>query len=416
MRSSLPRLVLPAAAWSLFLSPAFAQEDPTPEQGLTWADLLKSDSTFKLYGFLRLDAMYDDSRMNDPQIPFLVLSEDDNPPGGVPAGTVADKNDDELALSARLTRLGLDFDGPTIAEVGSADLAGKLEIDFYNIGLNDSDSRYALRIRLAYLELDWGAWSLLAGQDWDVISPLYPAVNHDLVMWNAGNTGDRRPQLTVKNEWPVGPGKLETRLSAGFTGAVASSNVVGGLRSGENAGRPMWNGRVGYHGATDAGAPYQFGVWAHDSEEEFDATGSGSESTFDSHSLGADVKFPLLTKNVWLMGEYWMGENLRDIRGGIGQGVNPSTGEEIDADGGWLELGVMPTEHLTLHAGYALDDPDNDDLATFQASKNTIPYVAARWRYGSLRFGLEYLMWTTEYIGLDDGDANRVVGWIAYYF
>ncbi len=415
MRSSLP-VLLRATAWSLFVCPAFAQEDPTPEQGLTWADLLKSDSHFKLYGFIRLDAMYDDSRMNDPQIPFLVLSEDGSPPGGVPAGTVADKNDDEFALSARLTRLGLDLDGPTIEVVGSADLSGKIEIDFYNIGLNDSDSRYALRIRLAYLELDWGAWSLLAGQDWDVISPLYPAVNHDLVMWNASNTGDRRPQLTVKNEWAVGKGKIETRLSAGLTGAVASSNVVGGLRSGENSGRPMWSARVGYHGATGGGAPYHVGIWGHDSEEEFDATGSGSESTFDSHSLGADARVPIFSKNFWLMGEYWMGENLRDVRGGIGQGVNPTTGEEIEAAGGWAELSLMATEHVTLHAGYALDDPENDDLANFQASKNTIPYVAARWRYGSLRFGLEYLYWTTEYVGLDDGDANRIVGWIAYYF
>jgi hypothetical protein len=45
-----------------------------------------------------------------------------------------------------------------------------------------------------------------------------------------------------------------------------------------------------------------------------------------------------------------------------------------------------------------------------------VPYVAARWRYGDLRMGLEYLSWHTEYVGLKDGDANRIVGWIAYYF
>jgi hypothetical protein len=42
--------------------------------------------------------------------------------------------------------------------------------------------------------------------------------------------------------------------------------------------------------------------------------------------------------------------------------------------------------------------------------------VAARWRYGVLRLGLEVLDWTTEYVDFDDGDALRVVGWMAYYF
>lgn len=45
-----------------------------------------------------------------------------------------------------------------------------------------------------------------------------------------------------------------------------------------------------------------------------------------------------------------------------------------------------------------------------------MPPVTARWRYGSLRLGVEYLNWTTDYIGIDEGQANRAVGWIAYYF
>ena len=405
-----------AAACALLALPALAQEDPAPDQGLTWKDLLRSDSTLKLYGFLRLDAMFDDSRTNDVQIPYLVLSEDDSPPMGAPAGSLADDDDAEFALSGRLTRLGLDFDGPAVDELGGAELGGRIEIDFYNIGLPDSDSRYAIRMRLGYLTLDWGAWSLLAGQDWDVISPLYPIVNNDLVMWGAGNLGDRRPQLTVKNTTELGPGRLVTQLGAALTGAVGGSNVAGGLRSGENSGRPMLHARVGYHGETDAGAAWQAGLWAHDAEEEFDATGSGSESSFDSHSVGLDVQVPLWAKRLWLTGEAWTGENLRDVRGGILQGVNPVTGDEIEAEGGFVELGFGATEHLSLYAGFSQDDPEDGDLAPFQASKNTVPYVAARWRFGALRLGLEYLSWTTEYVGLDDGDANRVVGWIAYYF
>jgi len=395
---------------------AFAQDDPEPGQALTWSDILGSDSTFEIYGFLRLDTYFDDSRFNDPLIPFAVLSEDGAPPGGVPGGTVADEDDSEFDLSARLTRLGFRFHKPEpIDGLGGPRLDGVIEVDFYNIGLGDSDSRNALRMRLAYLTLSWQKWSLLAGQDWDVISPLYPAVNADLVMWGAGNTGDRRPQITVKNEHGIGDGKLISEFGIALTGAVGGTTVEGGLKSGEDSGRPMVHARVGYHGKTDAGGAYQLGVWGHNSEEDFDATGAGKE-TYDSNSLGIDFRAPIVADDVWVLGEWWTGENLRDIRGGILQGVNPTTGDEIEAEGGFLELGWKATEHCSLHAGYSYDDPDDGDLDSFQRSKNSVPYVAARWRYGDLRMGLEYLSWTTDYIGLDSGDANRVVGYIAYYF
>ncbi len=405
-------------ALALGANQANAQADNAPTDGLTWADLLNSDATFKLYGFLRLDAMYNDSRANDPQIPYIIRSEDSS---GVPAGTVADENDSEAALSARLTRLGLTFDGGTIDGLGNPDLGGKVEIDFYNIGLPDSDSRNALRMRLAYLTLTWDHWRLLAGQTWDAISPLNPVVNNDLVMWGAGNTGDRRPQLTVRNTTAAGAGQLITDFGIGLTGAVGGQTVLGGLRSGENSGRPMVHARVGYHGKTDAGGAYQLGVWAHNSEERFDpgTAGGGAavgEEDFDSSSVGVDFVVPISGNTVAVKGEYFMGENLRDVRGGILQGVNFGTMDEIESKGGWVEGSYKATDHCTLYAGYSFDDPDDDDLAANAFSKNTVPYAAARWQYGSLRFGFEYLNWTTEYVGLEDGDANRVVGWIAFYF
>jgi hypothetical protein len=401
--------------WSLVLlalaGSGRAQEDPTPSQGLTWKDLIGTDSTFQLYGFIRLDAMYDDSRFNDPLIPIYVQSEDPTAPSTIGA----EEDDDEFALSARLTRLGLALDGPTVDGLGDPDVAGKIEVDFYNIGLGDSDSRNAFRMRLAYLELDWGNWSVLAGQDWDVVSPLYPIVNNDIMMWGAGNTGDRRPQLTAKYALPAGGGAFTTEFGIALAGAVGENTVEGGLRSGENSGMPMLNARVGYAGKASTGS-YDLGVWGHMAEDEYDATASGEEDTYDSSSVGVDLTLPLFHERWSLMGEYWTGENLDDIRGGILQGVNATTGDEIEAQGGFAELAFKATEACTLYAGYSFDDPEDGDLDTGQRAKNEVPYVAARWRYGVLRLGLEVLDWTTEYVDFDDGDALRVVGWIAYYF
>jgi len=410
MRSRLALL----GALALFTGGVNAQEDPTPDQGLKWTDLTKLDSRFKLYGFIRLDSMYDNSRMNDPQTPVYARSEESNPPAGVPSGTTADPNDNEYSMSARLTRLGLEFDGPVVSGLGDPKLDGKIEVDFYNSGLDDSDSRNALRMRLAYLTLDWGNWQLLAGQDWDVISPLYPVVNNDVVMWGSGNTGDRRPQLTLTNKLDAGPGQLVTRGGIALSGAVSNTNVTGGLRAGENSGRPMFDGRVGYQGKTESGGAYQLGIWGHNSDFEYDATGGGEES-YGSYSVGMDTIVPLHTDKFWAKSEYWYGKNLSDIRGGILQGVSP-TGTEIKAQGGFLELGYQATEHMTLYTGYSYDNPDNSDLDAYMRSKNTVPYAAVRWRFGSLRFGFEVLHWKTEYIGLDDGTAWRYLGFIAYYF
>jgi hypothetical protein len=395
---------------------AGAQADPTPDQAITWKDLLSSGAKLSLYGFVRLDAQYDDSRFNDPSIPGYVRSEDPNPPMGVPPDVVAPEDSGEFTLSGRLTRLGLNLDCDRIEGLGDPELDGRVEVDFYNIGLGDSDSRNALRMRLAYLDLDWGGWSLLAGQDWDVISPLYPAVNHDLVMWGAGNLGDRRPQLTAKRVDSLSERtSLVTELGLGLSGAVAGSTVSGGLRSGESASQPMLHGRVGVEGKDSRGQPWQAGIWGHQSQERYDATGAG-EQRYDSHSLGIDLRLPLVEDDLWLSGEYWLGKNLDDVRGGIFQGVNPTTGSEIEAKGGFAELGMRANDHLSLYLGYAQDDPDDADLDAFMRSKNTIPYAAARWTFGALRIGLEYLNWTTEYVDLEDGDAHRLVGWIALYF
>src|SRR2546428_344657 len=81
--------------------------------------------------------------------------------------------------------------GPDVAALANAKTGGKLEVDFYNNGLaGQSESREALRMRHAYLTMKWDDFTLLAGQTADVISPIYPIVNNDLVMWGAGNLGD----------------------------------------------------------------------------------------------------------------------------------------------------------------------------------------------------------------------------------
>lgn len=410
-RSAAP---LAAALCALACASLTAQAEHTDadKQFVKWSDLMGKGSTFQLYGFLRTDAQWNDSRFSDPQIPGYVRSED--PTAASPLG--AAENDAEFALHARLTRLGLDFKAPDIGGLGDPALTGNVEIDFYNIGLGDSDSRTAIRMRKAYLKLQWDDVGLTAGQDWDWISPLYPTVNADLVMWGAGNTGDRRPQVRVDKTFEVGDDTLILSGGIGLAGAVSSQTVVGGLRSGENSGLPMFAARLGYSGKNAAGGAWQLGVWGHWSEDEYDPAGGTNERDFESWSGGVDVRLPIYEDRLWVLGEAWLGTNLDDVRGGIFQGVDATTGREIEAAGGFAELGFKVGDHTTLHAGYSIDNPRDGDLSTGSRTENEVVYAAARWTYGALRFGAEYLYWTTEYAGFDEGTANRVAAYAAYYF
>jgi hypothetical protein len=305
--------------------------------------------------------------------------------------------------------------------MGGPAASGRLEIDFH--ALPSSDSRNQIRMRHAYLKLAWDELELLAGQTADLISPLYPAVNADLVMWGAGNLGDRRPQLRV--DYPLHLAedrKLLLQGAIGLAGANSGDDFDGnGLLDGEASGRPTYQARTAYRSTVAwAQGNLELGVWGHRAWQEVDAPIAG-EAAFDSHALGVDWYVPVFADRVWAKGELWSGENLSDVRGGIFQGVNRNTAEEVDARGGWLELGWKPFAQHELAAGFAWDDPDNGDLTrgdpTINRSANRIFYLSSiERRFAPFTFGLEYLRWTTHFSGAPSGTDNRIKGFASLAF
>jgi hypothetical protein len=387
---------------------------------VTWKQISKQGSKFTLYGFLRIDAQYDTSRMNSTQTPAWVRSEDPTAPASI--GAPEDASD--FNMHPKLTRLGLDFEGPTVAGLGDAKITGKLETDFYNA--TGTNSRAALRMRHAYMKLAWcDDVSVLAGQTQDLISPLNPIVNNDFVMWGAGNLGDRRPQL--RGEWTpsIGGAKLILQGMIGDTGAVDGKDLDpagttgAGYLDGQTSGGPTWQGRTGLRFKNWDDKDIEIGFWGHAASEEVDTPVGGNDS-FDSRAVGLDVKLPLIGDKLWVQGELWQGKDLTDVRGGILQGVNTTTGDEIESKGGFVEVGVKAASWINLYAGYSTDNPSNGDLsgggATGGRSLNEIWYAAARMNFNPVDIGLEWLHWTTEFIGYDDGVNDRVVAFVAYRF
>ncbi|MBI3910042.1 MAG: hypothetical protein HY320_03810 [Armatimonadetes bacterium] len=378
----------------------------------------------RLYGFARADVDVDSRRMfAGPHLPFWVLSPQDP--------RAANRTDGDFSIHPRLTRLGLDTEAPPVGILGDAKLTGKLEIDFFNI-LPDrnsatSNSRAFVRMRHGYGRLDWQRAHFLFGQTWDLISPLFPMANDDVVMWTAGNLGDRRPQLRFVWEPTAGKGKASLGVMVGSPGAVDSQDLdADQVVDGEESRRPTLQARVALNQPSwVAGQTWEAGLWGHSGQFRIDRNKAVSgHRSFNSQALGIDLRLPL-TKKLLLQGEGWFGKALADVRGGVGQNINTITGEEVHSHGGWAELLYQFNEIYTLGGGFTIDDPKNEDVTPFTGANQTAVgrtlnrsyYVVNRLNLGSgLTVGIDWMLFHTQFRGLDPGTNNRWNIWLRHAF
>jgi hypothetical protein len=393
------------AAWvCAVLGPGAAQarqETPAPAPPAPAKEVQPAESRLQFYGFIRTDVILDDSRPDSAQSPLFILSEG-------PDAT----NRANFTMHPRLTRFGINFSGPALEPLGGARISGKLEIDFQNGG---RESRAIPRYRHAYLTLSWATSSLLIGQTFDIISPLFPSVNADTLMWNAGNVGDRRPQIRATIQPPSERLQWSATAGIGLTGAVDQQDLdADGIRDGEASALPNVQGRLGITyplGTRRLGV----GAWAHGAWEEVTAPIAG-ETRFDSHTAGVDLEVPL-GRRAMFRGEVWTGSNLSDVRGGIGQGINRTTGEGIDSQGGWGEISTDVTPRYSIFAGYTIEAPDAEQVPASGRTRNSAWYLGNRFSAGRpFVVGIDYLRWETEYRGLPSGTDNRVNLYFTYNF
>ena len=156
----------------------------------------KDNFTYRFYGFVRGDLVYD-TRSNVTSLAgnFYILPMDVKPDANgkdlnaVPSGNL-------YTLS---TRMGLDLAGPM---VGSARTSGKIETDFGGF----ASSTTMMRIRHAYMALDWDRSRLLVGQTWH---PLFENVVPNVLSLSTGSPYQpfgRNPQ--IRYQYNIGKASL----------------------------------------------------------------------------------------------------------------------------------------------------------------------------------------------------------------
>ncbi len=144
--------------------------------------------SYKFYGQVRTDLYYN-SRANEETVDGLFYM--------YPKDKVYDENGNDINRTANgsfytlYSRLGVDVAGP---QLGKAKTSAKVEIDFRGSGTTYS----TIRLRHAYMNLDWGASALLIGQTWH---PLYGDVAPQILNLNMGapfQPFSRAPQIRYR--------------------------------------------------------------------------------------------------------------------------------------------------------------------------------------------------------------------------
>ena len=180
----------------------------------------KKDFKYKFYGQIRTDLFYN-SRANKETVDGLFYM--------YPLDKLPDADGKDLNATANgsfyvlYTRLGVDVAGP---KLGNAKTSAKVEVDFRDSGTTFS----TVRVRHAYLNLDWGKSALLMGQTWH---PLFGDVSPQILNLSVGapfQPFSRAPQIryqyTNKNLQLTGAAIWQSQYLSVGPDNVKSQNYI----------------------------------------------------------------------------------------------------------------------------------------------------------------------------------------------
>ncbi|HBT78188.1 MAG TPA: hypothetical protein DEB39_14985 [Planctomycetaceae bacterium] len=362
----------------------------------------KGGFTFTPYGYINVSASFESQKSSVGDFCVYSLSPD------IDGNSV-------FHIDPRSTRLGIKADGPGLPGWYGSKTRGVVEIDFQ--GAYTLRNRASLLMRKAFVEVYDRKWKFLAGQDWEIISPLFPNTLNYTAGAAVGNIGFRRAQLRVDRTFYCSP---YTRLSLQF--GLADNVLRDGFNDPANVNPnvgdwPIVEGRIAYsfgagmspNGMSTNGQPVTIGVSAHIGEQQFDHYRYDDDSrTRDAHryrtwSFNLDADVPI-TGTLRLQGELFVGENLGSFEGGVLQGIDLARRDTVRAQGGWVGLQYSLTKRLQLNGGCLIDDPFDQDLRSGNATDNRSRnyshciFVNALYNWSeALMTGFEVSFWRTHW-------------------
>lgn len=360
-----------------------------------WADKFKAS----FGGFIKVDALFSDSLVNSMDAPRFAIAD---------AG-----NDEQFDLTIQHTRLIGKIDGPTIAGGGKVD--AHIETDFFTLAGDDLSGHWnnaRLRTRQLYVQMAWDSIEVLAGQAWDVFSPLMPeTLNTNGNYWFGGNAGFRRPQarLTTRYGDASTAGLVTIKVSANANLGVADP---GGkpINTGEDSGLPVFEGAVSWTTNRLPAGPATIGVSGLIGREEADTV----DSRIRQQAWGIDVTLPI-HERVTLKGEWQTGENADAFL--MGGGFAATDGDPIEASAGWVQLGVKAAEAFTVNATAGREEFKSSTIGAGARESNLVTGLGVQWLADeAVTVGVEWLRFDTGFKGAADELANVIWGSLIFRF
>lgn len=367
----------------------------------------KGKFTFTPYGFIQTNVIYETNPSTRTDYILFVNRQ-----------THGDRP--QFGIDAKSTRLGMIVGGPNTRFLGQCfKTAGQVEINFQ--GQFQHYHKPGVLFRRGFIEIANSDWRFLAGQEWDVISPLNPSTLNYAVCYLAGNLNYRRPQVRVERMLNHSS-RLQTKIQFSINHSIAidgdtstTDDVVD-----YDSKWPILEGRVGWTIGQRKGmyaSPIVVGISGHIGKENYDFDFPvNPEYNVDrlSWSGNFDAVVPI-TSNLRVRAECFVGENLSMFFGGINQGINRTTGNTIRSVGGWAELEYKLNRRLRSNLGYSTDDPLNQDLEAGYRSRNQSIYLNAIYNLNKdFEIGMEVSQWQTGYIGQATYELTRLE-WMARY-
>ncbi len=389
------------------------QKAPSPRR-LSWTP----------YGFVLVQAFFDDGPFAAKDYPGQVLANGD---GGA------------FLMSARGTRLGVKvgfpddpWTGARLDAVVEADFkAGSLPSSYATTcttpagGGNPTCTTSAsapstawynglLRVRLAYAQAAWDLGrdqrlTLIAGQDWRVVSPLAPtslAYGYDQLFTAAGNLNQRDPQLKAIYDgragavgWTVTAAVLSPQDA--FLGAPGGGVDYG---AGNRSRVPNVEGRVAASYRPGGKTVAEVGLAGLVGNRRYNPAGAPL-TTFDTTvrlaALDGRVRLPYVT----LQGEAFASDGAEDALLGLVSAavLGPSVSGSflhLQSEGAWIQAVLEPIPAIQIPVGYGFEQlrfrdaglPATTRTRNAQLHAGVLLNVKNPWK-----FGFEWVRTTSGY-------------------
>jgi len=370
---------------------------------LTWT---KGEFKVTPYGYFACSAIYETEKSVTGEYTLYVLSPDV-------------QGEDAFYVDPKSSRLGLDVAGPGVAWLDGARLGGRIEFDFQGPYINANQG--TVLFRQGYCEVKHEEFRWLAGQAWEVMSPLYPGMLLYVPGSGGGNLGYRKAQIRGERYQELREDLLLTWQGA-LTGNVVWDFTGDPTIAGQHSGWPVLEGRVattlGRRTGPDA-LPITLGLSGHIGEQEFDFLPPNPDPVDDlvrrTWSFNVDFSYPI-TPRFGVQFELFMGENLGAYMGGVLQGIDRNTRRGIRSRGGWVDVWYDWSPSLHSHAGYSIDDPINSDLTTGRTYNHFIFGNVVYDITKAFTAGLEVSSWKTLWIDQRPGNSVRFEFQVKYGF